>query len=241
MTMRCRASAVQLADPPVRLAMDADTVRAIIEPAFDADSRQRCMSGDFTPALSPEDIAQAKAMSPTQSDFALTYGELTYEGCTRLGELLGLGPEDVFYDLGSGLGRATIQAHLQWGVRRSVGVELSAERSGLAQMAKDRLEQNGQLDDSRPLDLVCGNLLKGGYREATAVYLCCCCWDTDFVSQALAVLEERAVNLKQIVTIEPLDRKFGLRPKWLTLKHATRVGQTWAPEGYPCYIYEVTR
>ena len=49
------------------------------------------------------------------------------------------------------------------------------------------------------------------------------------------------VNLKQIVTIEPLDRKFGLRPKWLTLKHATRVGQTWAPEGYPCYIYEVTR
>jgi hypothetical protein len=73
------------------------------------------------------------------------------------------------------------------------------------------------------------------------VYLCCCCWDTDFVSQALAVLEERAVNLKQIVTIEPLDRKFGLRPKWLTLKQATRVGQTWAPEGYPCYIYEVTR
>ena len=148
MTMRCRASAVQLADPPVRLAMDADTARAIIDPAFDADSRQRCMSGDFTPALSPEDIAQAKAMSPTQSDFALTYGELTYEGCTRLGELLGLGPTDVFYDLGSGLGRATIQAHLQWGVRRAVGVELSAERSGLAQMAKDRLEQNGQLDDS---------------------------------------------------------------------------------------------
>ena len=107
--------------------------------------------------------------------------------------------------------------------------------------AVERLEQNGQLDHSRRLDLVCANLLEGSYREATAVYLCCCCWDSTFVTQALEVLEKRAVNLRQIVTIEPLDRKFGLRPAWLTLKLATRVGQTWAPEGYPCYVYEVTR
>ena len=90
------------------------------------------MSGDFTPALSAEDIAAARAMSPGQTEFALTYGELTYEGCTRLGEILAMGPDDVFYDLGSGLGRATIQAHLQWGVKRAVGVELSAERSAPA-------------------------------------------------------------------------------------------------------------
>ena len=233
----------QLAEPPaqLRFSMDADAARAVIEPAFDEDARQRCMSGDFTPALSAEDIAAARAMSPGQTEFALTYGELTYEGCTRLGEILAMGPDDVFYDLGSGLGRATIQAHLQWGVKRAVGVELSAERSAQARRAVERLEQNGQLDHSRRLDLVCANLLEGSYREATAVYLCCCCWDSSFVAQALEVLEKRAVNLRQIVTIEPLDRKFGLRPAWLTLKQETRVGQTWAPEGYPCYVYEVTR
>lgn len=239
--VRCEVS--QLAEPPaqLRFSMDADAARAVIEPAFDEDSRQRCMSGDFTPALSAEDIAAARAMSPGQTEFALTYGELTYEGCTRLGEILAMGPDDVFYDLGSGLGRATIQAHLQWGVKRAVGVELSAERSAQARRAVERLEQNGQLDHSRRLDLVCANLLDGGYQEATAVYLCCCCWDSTFVAQALEVLEKRAVNLRQIVTIEPLDRKFGLRPAWLTLKLETRVGQTWAPEGYPCYVYEVTR
>ena len=124
--VRCEVS--QLAEPPaqLRFSMDADAARAVIEPAFDEDSRQRCMSGDFTPALSAEDIAAARAMSPGQTGFALTYGELTYEGCTRLGEILAMGPDDVFYDLGSGLGRATIQAHLQWGVKRAVGVERRA-------------------------------------------------------------------------------------------------------------------
>ena len=70
--VRCEVS--QLAEPPARLrfSMDADAARAVIEPAFDEDSRQRCMSGDFTPALSAEDIAAARAMSPDQTEFALT-------------------------------------------------------------------------------------------------------------------------------------------------------------------------
>ena len=69
-----------------------------------------------------EDVRTALERSPAQSEFALTYGELTYEGASALGEILDLGPDDVFYDLGSGLGRAVLQAHLQWGVGRAAGV-----------------------------------------------------------------------------------------------------------------------
>jgi len=56
------------------------------------------------------------------------YGELTTEGVHNLIELLNLTREDVFWDLGCGVGKAVVQVALETDVAASRGVELSASR-----------------------------------------------------------------------------------------------------------------
>ena len=59
---------------------------------------------------------------------AWKYGELTAKGFVTLASALQLGPHDVFFDAGSGLGRLVMQAARDFGVRRAIGIELSSSR-----------------------------------------------------------------------------------------------------------------
>lgn len=72
----------------------------------------------------------------------LTYGEVLPESIEidvlpHLGEL---GPDDVFYDLGSGTGKIPLQVALQTRVGRSKGVEFARSRHDAAKAAYARLK-----------------------------------------------------------------------------------------------------
>ena len=56
----------------------------------------------------------------------------------------------------------------------------------------------------------------------------------------LEALRVKARGLKLIASVERLETKFGLDVArcGLRLKQEARVGQTWAPDGYPLYVYE---
>jgi len=64
-----------------------------------------------------------------------TYGEITTKGFRELAKRIELYPGDCFLDMGSGVGRAVVQAALEFGCRSSRGVELSATRHERAQKA----------------------------------------------------------------------------------------------------------
>eukprot|EP00438_Fugacium_kawagutii_P031925 Skav214800 [mRNA] locus=scaffold740:101049:110255:- [translate_table: standard] len=72
-----------------------------------------------------------------------TYGELAPEGARRLGQHWGLcaGTRSAtFADLGSGVGKLVVQSYLEWpGVKRALGVELSATRAKFAWEAWESL------------------------------------------------------------------------------------------------------
>lgn len=61
-----------------------------------------------------------------------TYGEITPRGFSTLAARMALAREDVYCDLGSGLGRTVMQAAREHGCRKSVGVELSSTRHNAA-------------------------------------------------------------------------------------------------------------
>ena len=204
--------------------MDADAARAVIEPAFDEDARQRCMSGDFTPALSAEDIAAARAMSRAKPSLrSRTASSRRGMHATRR-DLDG--PRRRVLRSGQRLGRATIQAHLQWGVKRAVGVELSAERSAQARRAGSASNRT----DSWTICQKIGPRVRkpaGGFVSRG---------DSRVPVLRLLGLELRhpgARGARETRGEPATDRhhraprpQAGLRPAWLTLKRATRVGQT---------------
>lgn len=64
--------------------------------------------------------------------FASTYGEITPNGFSTLGEAMQLCDDDVFVDCGSGLGRTVVQAARDFGTRSAIGVEFAPSRHRLA-------------------------------------------------------------------------------------------------------------
>jgi len=68
------------------------------------------------------------------------YGEITPKGFRQLATRLAIGPSDHFADLGSGVGKAVVQAVAEFDVLSSYGIEISTTRHGLAVSALDGLD-----------------------------------------------------------------------------------------------------
>ena len=73
---------------------------------------------------------------------ASVYGEMLAEGVMMLSAVLQLRPTDVFYDLGSGVGKFSTQIALQTHVSMVRGIELSHTRFSLAQEIRSALLNN---------------------------------------------------------------------------------------------------
>jgi SAM-dependent methyltransferase len=67
-----------------------------------------------------------------------------------------VGPDDVFIDLGSGMGRVAFQAALRYPFKRVIGVELSRK---LHETAVENIAQNRDRLRCRDVQLVCSDVL----------------------------------------------------------------------------------
>lgn len=77
-------------------------------------------------------LEEEEAIAAIGGPTASTYGEVTKQGFVSLARRCHLSSEDVFADLGSGLGLCSIQAVREFAVRRACGIELSRSRHNLA-------------------------------------------------------------------------------------------------------------
>ncbi|NTU72661.1 SAM-dependent methyltransferase [Candidatus Roizmanbacteria bacterium] len=73
-------------------------------------------------------------------DKAHTYGEVTPEAFHRILREIPIEPGQVFYDLGSGTGKAVVLSHLLFPFQRSVGVELLSELYRTSESVSERLK-----------------------------------------------------------------------------------------------------
>src|SRR5262245_11690106 len=62
----------------------------------------------------------------TESNVCITYGELLYPSVKKIIHRLQLTAQDVFCDLGSGLGKCALQMFLQTDVKKVIGIEAAS-------------------------------------------------------------------------------------------------------------------
>jgi len=196
-----------------------DDPRAVIRRAY-----RKVDDGFWIPQNEEREILAASS-SPT-------YGEMTPTSVRRLAEHLELGPRDVFYDLGSGVGKVINQIAISAPVARCVGVELSPSRVRTARAVLRRLRTDG-LVRAAQVSFRQQDILAARIRDATVVYTC----STAFPWTFLGALCDRVSGLGKplrFVSVQELVPRDDFE-----LQETLRLDMTWQRRDY-VYVYRVT-
>ena len=119
-----------------------------------------------SPYLKYKNKTDFKSIWPSARD-AGVYGELTQKGGDQIVKKFKkhFNKDTIFYDLGSGLGKTVLHYGLQYGIKKSVGIEYSKERH---QAAIDLLEKYAK--DTTNIEFYCDKIEKKDFSDATVVY-----------------------------------------------------------------------
>jgi len=132
-----------------------------------------------------------------------TYGEIMPTATIHLIDALELGPDDVFVDLGSGVGKVVVTAALRSDVKRAVGVELATDRHQRAAAVVLAAERDGVLAPGR-VQLRNQDVLRTKVTDATVLYTCSTAFPYAF-TERLARRVGRLGRPVRFVTAQPLE------------------------------------
>lgn len=180
----------------------------------------------------------------------LTYGEVTALGVQQFLDAVpvGLGDDDVFFDLGSGVGKSVLQVYLTTEVKRASGVELAQSRHqhGINALAVLRSVAPAEAvtasdDDSlfvldgRELSLTHGDVLTADISGGTVFFVSSLAFP-DFV---LRGVQDRLVAEMPPGTVAAFSQKIRGCHRGLAFLKPLRIAMSWQKNS-PMYLYIVT-
>jgi hypothetical protein len=152
----------------------------------------------------------------------ITYGELLFPSVDKLINRAKLKLNDIFLDLGSGLGKCALQIFIKSDVSKIVAIEAA---TALHQQAMDiyhKVKKDCPFfwDDGRETALICDNFLKCDWQDATVIYTCSTCFTPELlfligekINQHSKI--EQVFSLRPLPTIKlPLKQVFGVECSW---------------------------
>ena len=160
------------------------------------------------------------------------YGEITYEGMRLLAEKLALTSNDVFYDLGSGMGKLVSYLHLTTPVQKSIGIEMVGQRHSIALGVQEELRLAGLLNQRRELTFIHNNMRLEDFKGATVIYMSSLC----FSDELMEALNQKFVQLNpglRIISLRPIP----LHPQIVFIER-TYLPMTWTDRS-PVYHYQL--
>lgn len=171
----------------------------------------------------------------------LQYGEVTYEGMGSLYSAIDLGPDDVFYDLGSGVAKLVLYVALRGKVASSIGIEVGNRRHALAEKACDVLTtelagQAEEADASAPscskYSVVLGDVRKNCYKDVSVAVCTNICMEVTLMNRITDNLMKCA-SFRRIASIAPMPPH-----RRLKLVKTVTAACTWAKVS-SWHIYDV--
>lgn len=161
---------------------------------------------------------------------APAYGEITYEGLGQLLKILNLTLRDVFYDLGSGLGKVVLQTYMTTPVFEAVGIEISPTRYAASEKALNRLKRLHLLPSSPNIHFINNNIGRVNLNKATVIFMCSTCYPDSFLEDLVSKLQ-KLPNLRLIASLKELPEINNF-----VLDGTVDVSTTWSVQT-PVYIY----
>lgn len=100
------------------------------------------------------------------------YGEIDFTSFIALLSLVKPNSHSIFYDLGSGIGKAVVACAMVYPVRKSVGIELLPALHQAASQQKEQLAaDSAYLSSAEKIDFILGDFLTIDLHEANLIFI----------------------------------------------------------------------
>lgn len=163
----------------------------------------------------------------------LTYGEILYPSVSKIIDYIDINENDVFCDLGSGVGKVALQFFLRTPVKKAYGIEYSQKRNHMAEAAYAQVHKEFPelYAGGRTLGCASGNFLEMDISDATIIYTCSTCFSEDLLSD-MGKLIDTCPNMKYLVSMKQI-------PNQLPFDRILEIECTW--DKTKCYVYGVPK
>lgn len=165
----------------------------------------------------------------------LTYGEMIEESVEQLLGWIELGEQDVFYDLGCGLGRLMAHVYLRTPVRAVYGIEIAESRFRQAKRMLNALKSDPHLYDGRTIELRKGDISEVRCSNATVVYMCSTCYPAELIKQVGCNLQRDAQVGLRVLTL----KKFAIPGRFRLVKQI-ELEMSWSQKS-TVYMYRLEK
>lgn len=160
------------------------------------------------PVYSPDRHHQAMTQN-----ICLTYGEILTPSLCKLLDKINPSADDVWLDLGSGMGKTLLTTLLYTPIRKLIGYEANDQLTQIARQLLAHLPEEWQ--HTRQVQLETANFLEKDFNAATIVYICSTCF-TESLLDAISEKLNHSSHVRLILSLKPLVK---LRlPFWRTFR-----------------------
>lgn len=176
-------------------------------------------------------FALSQAERAKQDALEYVYGEIDFESFIALLSLCKPESSTIFYDLGSGTGKAVLACIMVFNVQKSCGIELFASLHHCAQQQQQRLKCIPEYEaKAERIEFIQSNLLDANFTDANLIFV-----------NATAFFGETWLAISKLVEkIQPgtlvITTSKALRSDLFTLCTLTQVKMSWGP--VTAYIQE---
>ncbi|HHF7347457.1 TPA: hypothetical protein ACPSKE_000617 [Legionella feeleii] len=167
-------------------------------------------------------FALSKAERTRQDAPEYVYGEIDFESFIALLSLGKPGPSTVFYDLGSGTGKAVLACIMVFDVKKSCGIELFTSLHHCAQQQQQRLKciQDYEAKATR-IEFMKRNFLETNFADANLIFINA----TAFFGETWLAISKLVEQIKPGALVITTSK--ALRSDLFTLEAVTQVKMSW--------------
>jgi hypothetical protein len=167
-----------------------------------------------------------------RKDLSDAYGEILYPSIDKLLTLFPLSPEDIFLDLGSGLGKLIAQVFLNTPIKEARGIELEPALYQQSMTALRRIQED--LPDffkaGRAIHFLNDDFLTTPYTDATVVLATATCFSQSMLER-IGQQIEKTPSIRLVLSLRPIPTLYRL-----PFTRTVRVECSW--DAALCYVYE---
>lgn len=139
------------------------------------------------------------------TDKSFVYGEILPEEFMNILDLVEFTSETIFYDLGSGSGKAVITAYLYKHPKKAVGIEYIPDLVEISKKALEKLEN--LLNIKTSVEFIQGDIKKFDFSDADIIFFHATCFSDELMNDLYKKLQNLKKGAKIIIVTKEINDK----------------------------------